>query len=541
MVSLSLPIYSIMLLLMFFSVVFAKRDETIDAGSASKQHHHLSGSNVFDDFAEKPETHFAYLHQELDDLQSGGNNQGLSAAQNLVGSVSYASALGSSLSRSSTPDSQLLPRAASPCLPPIGEGRPSAADKRSFSAQNSFKGASSNSIEPADLVSTLASMNLSQNDTIVDEKYPRSPSRNDSDYTHNAKLHPYLNKSDFLPYQHQSANHPYLKVSKSSSFGSNLSNSSLYASEQLESHKAGGVSVNSHLKGPSTPNFTGRGSSPAHYQNVDDMNILYPNNYGMTGYAVNPSSPPMMATQLGGSNVPLFLDHAAASSALGMNAMDSRGLGRGSTLGSLLAASELQNASRLGNHAAGSTHQHPLMDPLYLQYLRSGEVAAVQIAALNESAMNREGTNSSYADLLGLQKAYIESLIASQKSHLSVPYLGKSPSLNHNSYGNPSYGLGMSYPGSPLAGSPFPNSPFGPGSPMSQSERNMRLSGMRNVAGGFTGAWHSETASNLDENFPASLLDEFKSNKTKCFELSEIAGHVVEFRCVMRVILCFAS
>ncbi|MFS7938316.1 putative armadillo-like helical, nucleic acid binding NABP, pumilio domain-containing protein [Helianthus anomalus] len=36
----------------------------------------------------------------------------------------------------------------------------------------------------------------------------------------------------------------------------------------------------------------------------------------------------------------------------------------------------------------------------------------------------------------------------------------------------------------------------------------------------------------VGESFASSLLDEFKSNKTKCFELSEIeiAGHVVEFR-----------
>jgi pumilio RNA-binding family len=44
------------------------------------------------------------------------------------------------------------------------------------------------------------------------------------------------------------------------------------------------------------------------------------------------------------------------------------------------------------------------------------------------------------------------------------------------------------------------------------------------------GSWHSEAGSNLDESFPSSLLEEFKSNKTRCFELSEIAGHVVEFR-----------
>jgi pumilio RNA-binding family len=501
--------------------------------SASKHPHQLPSHNVFDDNAEKPETHFAYLHQDVDDLKSGGNHVG-SASQ------SYASALGASLSRSNTPDPQFLPRVSSPSIPPIGEGRSNAGDKRGFNGQNSFNAVSSNLNEPADLASALAGLNLSQNDAIDDEKRSPSSRHNESDYIHNAKQHQYLNKSDSLPYLRHPANHPYLKASKSSAgFGLDVNDSMLYASEQLESRKAGGFSVNSHLKGPSTPTFTGRGgSSPAHYQNVDDMHISHAN-HNMAGFAVNPSSPPMMANQLGSGNLPLYFEHAAPSSVLGMNAMDSRGLGRGANLGHLLAASELQNASRLGHHAAPGTHQLPVIDPLYLQHLRSGEVAAAQYAALNESARN-----NSITELLALQKAYIESLIAQQKAHFSAPYLGKSASMNHNSYGNPSHGLGMPYPGSPLAGSHFPNSIYGPGSPMSQSERNMRMSGMRNVPGGFPGAWHSDAVSGLDENFPSSLLDEFKSNKTKCFELSEIAGHVVEFRCIMlgqNTIFCFLT
>ncbi|WJX64026.1 hypothetical protein P8452_48852 [Trifolium repens] len=494
------------------------QDEMNSTASASKHPHQLPSHNVFDDNAEKPETHFAYLHQDVDDLKSGGNHVG-SASQ------SYASALGASLSRSNTPDPQFLPRVSSPSIPPIGEGRSNAGDKRGFNGQNSFNAVSSNLNEPADLASALAGLNLSQNDAIDDEKRSPSSRHNESDYIHNAKQHQYLNKSDSLPYLRHPANHPYLKASKSSAgFGLDVNDSMLYASEQLESRKAGGFSVNSHLKGPSTPTFTGRGgSSPAHYQNVDDMHISHAN-HNMAGFAVNPSSPPMMANQLGSGNLPLYFEHAAPSSVLGMNAMDSRGLGRGANLGHLLAASELQNASRLGHHAAPGTHQLPVIDPLYLQHLRSGEVAAAQYAALNESARN-----NSITELLALQKAYIESLIAQQKAHFSAPYLGKSASMNHNSYGNPSHGLGMPYPGSPLAGSHFPNSIYGPGSPMSQSERNMRMSGMRNVPGGFPGAWHSDAVSGLDENFPSSLLDEFKSNKTKCFELSEIAGHVVEF------------
>ena len=56
---------------------------------------------------------------------------------------------------------------------------------------------------------------------------------------------------------------------------------------------------------------------------------------------------------------------------------------------------------------------------------------------------------------------------------------------------------------------------------------------------GVMGPWHLD-AGNMDENFASSLLEEFKSNKTKCFELSEISGHVVEFRYIFFFLLsCF--
>lgn len=93
--------------------------------------------------------------------------------------------------------------------------------------------------------------------------------------------------------------------------------------------------------------------------------------------------------------------------------------------------------------------------------------------------------------------------------------------------------MGLSYPGSPLASS------VAPGSPMRHSDFNMRFSGgMRNLAGGVMGPWHLD---NMDNSFASSLLEEFKSNKTKCFELSEIAGHVVEFRyvCIQLNVISF--
>jgi pumilio RNA-binding family len=84
--------------------------------------------------------------------------------------------------------------------------------------------------------------------------------------------------------------------------------------------------------------------------------------------------------------------------------------------------------------------------------------------------------------------------------------------------------MGMAYSGSPL-GSPAA-SPSGPGSPLRLGERNLRFpSNLRNLGG-----WTSDPSGYMNENFPSSLLDEFKSNKARSFELAEITGHVVEFR-----------
>jgi pumilio RNA-binding family len=84
-------------------------------------------------------------------------------------------------------------------------------------------------------------------------------------------------------------------------------------------------------------------------------------------------------------------------------------------------------------------------------------------------------------------------------------------------------GRGLPYPGNPLSGS------FNPASPNRQIDRNPHsLSSMRGSSG-LMGSWHYENDGNMEGNFASSLLEEVMSNKTRCFELSEIANHVVEF------------
>ncbi|KAH9766909.1 PUM-HD domain-containing protein [Citrus sinensis] len=493
--------------------------------------------NAFEDAIESSETQFAHLHHDLssiDGLGSSANKQGMPSAQSIGTSAShsYASALGASLSRSTTPDPQLMARAPSPRIPTAGVGRASSMDKRTVSGPLPLNGVSPSLKDSAEIVAALSGLNLSTDGVADQENNSRSQNQHEIDDRHSLfnlqgdsrhmKQHPFLGRSESGHLLMHSASHStkgsYPNMGKSG-VGIDMNNASLMA----DGHKSALSSSNSYLKGPCTPTLNGGGNSPSHHQVMGNMNSAF-SNFSLNGYSMNPSSPSMMGSPIGSGNLPPLYENAAAASAMAGNGLDARtlaSLGLGPNV--MAAAAELQNMNRLGNHTAGSVLQAPLMDPLYLQYLRSNEYAAAQVASLNDPAVD---IGNSYMDLLGLQKAYLGALLSPQKSQYGVPYLNKSGSLNNNLYGNPAFGLGMSYPGGPL----LPNSPVGSGSPVRHGDRNMRFpSGMRNLSGGVMGPWHSEAGGSLDESFASSLLDEFKSNKTKCFELSEIAGHVVEF------------
>ncbi|KAI3450355.1 hypothetical protein Pfo_007020 [Paulownia fortunei] len=491
--------------------------------------------NAFDENANamgSVEAELAHLRRDLtssDPVHSTQNIQSSSAAQHagIPASYSYAAALGASLSRSSTPDPQRIARAPSPCPTPIGGGRAGNSEKRNINSPSSFNGVSAHSNESADLVAALSGMNLS-NGIMDEENHLSSQIEPDSDDhknylfniqggQNNTRQQIFMKKHEHMQFNMSSAPQPGKIMSSDSGVnnggGSELSNNT---SLQAELQKNGVSSNNSYLKGSSNAAVNGGGALLSQYQHLDSPNSSFLN-YGLSGYPMSPIS-----GQLGSSNLPPLFENAAAASAMAVPGMDSRMLG-GSSLGATAAE---QNLSRIGNQIAGSAVHAPFVDPLYLQYLRTAEYAAAQVAALNDPSVDRNYMGNSYMDLL--QKAYLGNLLSPQKSQYSVPLGGKSgASSPHGYYANPTFGIGLSYPGSPLASPVIPNSAGGPGSPMRRGEFNMRFpGGMRNVAGSVIGPWHLD---NMDNSFVSSLLEEFKSNKTKCFELSEISGHVVEF------------
>ncbi|CAK7331472.1 unnamed protein product [Dovyalis caffra] len=500
------------------------------------------------------EAELAHLRRELssaDALRSGASGQGSASVQNIgqSSSYSYAAALGSSLSRSTTPDPQHIARVPSPCPTPIGQGRVTTSEKRGTASSNTFNGVSSGIKEPAELVAAFSGMNLSTNGVIDEESHLPSQAEQDVGNHRNylfglqggqnhLKQNSYLKKSEsghlHMSSVSQSAKLSYSDLAKSNGGGSDLNSSSLMAERQVELQKSAVPAGNPYMKGSPTSTLGGGGGLPPQYQHLDGMNSSLPN-YGLSGYSINPALASMIANQLGTGNLPPLFENVAAASAMTIPGMDSRMLGGGLGSGANLTAGSLEshNLGRGGSPIAGSALQAPFVDPMYLQYLRAPEYAATQLAAINDPSVDRNylgnSIGNSYLNYLEIQKAY--GLLSSQKSQYGVPLGGKSGSSNHHGYfGNPAFGVGMSYPGSPLASPVIPNSPVGPGSPIRHNELNMRFpSGMRNLAGGIMGPWHLDAGCNMDESFASSLLEEFKSNKAKCLELSEIAGHVVEF------------
>ncbi|KAL8154075.1 hypothetical protein V2J09_011835 [Rumex salicifolius] len=480
-----------------------------DLNSSNPNSRHPSrpaSRNAFDENADP----LGNVEAELANLRQGSkfNNAGAPA------SYSYAAALGAPLSRSTTPDPQHVPRVPSPCPIPIGGGRTGASEKRSIASQNSFNGVSSGMNENADLVAALSGMKLSTNTGIDDEHHMSSQVDQDTGEHHKYHHNMQANKDNMK--------HSFGKTSESSHFQMHgmphsTGRSSVGGSElrnlQVERLKASFNPGNAFSKESYAPTPNG-GLSP-HYGSLGGTNSSF-SNYGLDGYPMNSPLSPMMASQLSSLNLPPLLENVAAAS-MGFG-VDSRGLGGGLPGQNLAAASESQNLSRISNQMAANALQGNFVDPMYLQYLRTAEYAA-QLGSLGDHSPERSYSNV-YMD--PLQKAYIGSLLSPQKSQFGTTMGNKSSGSNHGYYGNHAFGIGMGYHGSPLASPVIPNSPGGRGSPIRHNEFNMRYpSAVRNLGG--MGPWP------MDGSFGSSLLEEFKSNKTKSFELAEIASHVVEF------------
>ncbi|KAL6911258.1 hypothetical protein ACP4OV_000063 [Aristida adscensionis] len=423
--------------------------------------------------------------ESMNGLRSGSTSPSLVRVQSLGSSMShtFASAVGSSVSRSTTPDPQLIRRTPSPCLPPVGVRMGSSDKKVEATAVASLNH------DGADIVAALSSLNLSGN------KIPNVET--------DVQNHVYQNFGDQtdvlfnVPKEHrqyspqkltQNADEDPLNVPEYTVFpngGSNFNNShiSKLASDRNSKFPVQSPHGNTHKKG-SLMSPTG---SISQYQNLncDSPNI------DMSGMHTK--------NHTGGFASSVLNNHLNSDGDYG-NLLSSQG---------------------------GSTFQGQPTEAMYAQYLQGNPDSPLGATANMSPFQGRTFTAPGHLDSSGYQKAYIGSLFAQQKLQYGMPYLGKSAALNPNIYANdPAFGMGMTYLTSPTS-TPFISSPQGH---VRQGERLTRIpSVVRNTASGSSmGPWNSENGL-MDNGHTSSLLEEFKTNKTRSFELLDIVGHVVDF------------
>ncbi|KAM0887715.1 hypothetical protein ACQ4PT_028847 [Festuca glaucescens] len=417
-----------------FSSIFQEESNQRDIDRQSASHNR-------NDFLDSSGMQYA-LHREtgaMSSLQRDSNEQTMAEMRNNdLSSHAYASILGPSLSRSASPDPELVRRVPSPCLPPIGV-KVGAYDKKSNGGSSSFRRSSSAVGEPDDLVAALSGMNLSSSRAGNGQTMDQSKLYQDVD-----------NANRFL--------------------------------FDRQGDQTNGNQQHSFMKRP----------DQGHYRAPE-------------GYSANSANSSMMRNQMNAGNFSSS-DNSSVGSGFASPRIGSRS--PGGTLSSrqnLAGASNFRGYNGIGSPNAATSLQMPI-DPLYVQYL------AAQVAASYDDPFLASGLlGNSYMDLLGPQS--LSPLLQSQK--------------NYGCYGNLGFGLG--YAGSPLTSPVHPSSPVASGSPLRHGERSMRFaSGMRNFGGSF-GSWNPDLVGKMESNLMPSLLEEFKSNKSRTYELSEIAGHVVEF------------
>lgn len=476
----------------------------------------------------------------IEGLRSRSATPGLTRGQSLgtQSSQTFAAAVGASLSRNATPEPQLIMGGLASPSPAANAVNFGMSEKQNIVSQDSFTRFSSGS---TDLATAFSGLNIASNGISSTEKHKHVSSQIEHEnskfqnqlYHHNqspqnshvAKSPSELLKSSALTdAQHKS----YSSLNQSGrglmDFTSKDQVDAVHLHEQSTSLKPDFYMAAAAVGVPNGEN------SSRQYQSSHLSGASVPN-YGLSAYPINPMLlSPMMTNYPVPGTLPPMYDNVAA--ALAAASIESRGTASGLHGATSEGHADLQNLYRASGQM-GAGFQMPMMDGLSTQHLqRTTEYAARMTAGLNDSSIPSNYAGGSYVDFLELQKAYLNALLTQQQSQYGMPYLGRNGNGSSGYYGSPPFGFALPYAGSPIGSPVMTGSSMLPGtSSIRHNERNLRHSpGSKGLSGGLVGSWHPEKGGDIGERYGSSLLEEFKNNKNKCTELSDIAGQVVEFR-----------
>ncbi|OIW20672.1 hypothetical protein TanjilG_19737 [Lupinus angustifolius] len=266
-------------------------------------------------------------------------------------------------------------------------------------------------------------------------------------------------------------------------------------------------------------------SANPYYMNFQASGIYTPQYVG--GYTLNPTAiPPYITAYPPHSAVPL-VDGATSSSYTPLRPGVSTG-------GSISHGAEMVHANKFPGQF-GFPMQSSFGDPFYMQYHQQPFVEGYGISGNFDPLAPRQ-SGGSHISPFDSQKmpstgAYLDDKILhdqrtsanmnSRKRGLTIPgYYGHPPNM----------GLVMQYPISPLPSPVLSGYPEGsPGLSGGRSDMKLSPASSRNI--GVLSGWQGQRYfdSTHDPKI-VNFLEELKSGKGRRFELSDIIGHIVEFR-----------
>ncbi|KAI3873672.1 hypothetical protein MKX03_021057 [Papaver bracteatum] len=258
------------------------------------------------------------------------------------------------------------------------------------------------------------------------------------------------------------------------------------------------------------------------YPNMQPSGLFAPS-FG--GYALNTALfPPYLPGYPPHNAMPMAFDTT------GGTGFNTRTAG-GPTGGSIAPGVDLQDAYKFYGQLGLTVP--PYSDPVYMHYIQHPPEDAYRRPDQYDQMATRGGLTGSHS-LRGptAAAAYTadQQNLYQRNGGLSIPDPRKSGVISPNYYGSPpSMGVLMQFPTSPLASPVMPGSPVGGMSPAGR-RNDMRFSPSSSRNQGVFSGWPGQRgAERFDDPKTYSYLDELKSSKSRKFELSDIAGRIVEF------------
>lgn len=269
------------------------------------------------------------------------------------------------------------------------------------------------------------------------------------------------------------------------------------------------------------------------YSNVQAPGFYSPQ-YGVGGYVMNSSiGPPLVAGYPPHGGIAMVLDGSAGPSFHPQPSGVSTG-------GSVVHGSDMQYLNKIYGQF-GFSLQPSFANPLHLQYYQQPFGEAYNISGQFEPLGSKGGVLGSHTNSHELKKGSdmaasdVQTFQHYRSGETENPSTSKVTVSPYHMGSPPNMGMFV-YPSSPLASPALPGSPV-VGTGLLGGRNEMRFSPVSNRYSGWQGQRGFES---YNDPKICNFLEELKSGKGRRFELSDITGHIVQFRQVFELLVSFS-